>query len=242
MRLESSLCAFRAEVAGGYSAETDHLVSDKMRERLLVLEASWDDDFGDRRTVRPFIDGWAAQANIAYAYRAYNRTDDLRHWLDLFSRDPYANTLYIAGHGLGTRLVGLGDRGINIAALLIEVFKKTRGRGRARTKGLLVGACECFGRQARERILAATNAQLDWVAGYNVELPWLESTLIDLAFLQYRYRGRDKGGATSRRGMTKNRPRQHGTVATVSRWVCEDYPLAELWGFGVESRRRPSRR
>ena len=196
-----------------------------MHERLIVLEASWDDEFHIKRSVRPFIEGWANQAAISFAYRSYNDRRDLRHWLECFYRDPTADTIYVAGHGLGTRLVGLGDRGINIAPLLSRVFRKA-GRPKAvKPKGLLVGACECFGERVRSRILEETNDRLHWVGGYAVEIPWLESTLVDIAFLEYRFRGRMAPLNTIRGRRHGNVDQRHGgNLRTVAKWIREDFP------------------
>ncbi|MFT3912582.1 MAG: hypothetical protein QM704_00425 [Anaeromyxobacteraceae bacterium] len=206
-----------------------------MQDRLVVLEAAWDDEFMDKRTVRPFIDGWAANARIGYAYRAYNGREDLLHWLIRFCEDPIADTLYIAGHGDRGRLVGLDNRRIDIASLLREVFEKGRPQRGGKKKGVLIGACECLGPRLRTRVLANTNRRLHWLAGYSVEIPWLDSMLVDVAFLEYRYRGGPR-----HRSMTREPgaylQRRYGTVDRVSKWVVRDFPLAEKWGFGVATR------
>ena len=206
-----------------------------MQDRLVVLEASWDDDFTDRRTVRPFIDGWAANARIGCAFRAYNGRDDLLHWLLRFYRDPVADTLYIAGHGDRGRLVGLGDQRIDLASLLREVFESGRAPRGMKNKGVLVGACECLGERLRMRVLADTNRRLHWLAGYSVEIPWLESMLVDVAFLEYRYRGGPRHRSATREPGAYLQ-RRYGNIGLVSKWIREDFPLAGRWGFGVASR------
>lgn len=206
-----------------------------MYPNLLVLEASWDDGIHDQRTVRPFIEGWAAQSGITTAIRYYNARDDLRHWLDLFYSDPYTDTLYIAGHGKGTRLVGLKSQGINIGALLADIFVKN-GRPRAvNPKGILVGACECFGEATQKHILSNTNSRLQWLAGYSVCLPWLESTLVDLAVLEYRFRGRAVPGGLLR-GSSSSDQHEYCDVDGLAEWIWKDFPLSKGWGFTVVER------
>jgi len=213
-----------------------------MNERLLVLESCWDDDFRDKKTVRPFIEGWSDLADISCTFRSYNDRDDLQHWVELFYRDSIADTLYIAGHGLGTRLVGLGNRGINLCTLLPKVFKKTGSPKAVRPKGILVGACQCCGARVRSRILEDTNDRLRWVGGYSVDLPWLESTLLDLAFLHYRFVGRVRKGKAPPGASWDVDDRQLGNLQAVAKWIRDDFPLAEAWGFGVATRHGASRR
>ncbi len=206
-----------------------------MRERLLVLESCWDhEDFSDKRTVKPFIEGWSAEARVGFVYRTFHSRTDLALWLQQFYCDESSlDTCYIAGHGLGTRLMGLGETGINLTALLVnDIFRKGKAPGAVNTKGILVGACQCCPDHVRQRIIEKTNRELAWIAGYSVDLPWTESTLCDLLFLQERFRGR----------VRRNSPtgdldqRDFGNIKTVTNWVLADFPMAQKWGFGVAMR------
>ena len=94
----------------------------------------------------------------------------------------------------------------------------------------MLGACE-IGRDL-DGILAAARGRLDWVAGYAVEVPWVESTLIDLAFLSYLLSGREVFAASGKRvARCRQRTAKTTSSETAATWVGEDFGIAQALRF-----------
>lgn len=199
---------------------------------LLVLESTWSDKLTDGTSVRRFLEGWAQDAHetqtdqFLFSYRMYYDQQSLAFWLAEFARSSKFNVCYIAGHGEGGRLWGL-DQNINLGSLA----KATDvGKRNAHRKGVLFGSCEVGGRL--ERFLESCGPRIVWAAGYSEVVPWAESTLCDLLFLQYLYRGRYRRG---KQGLFNTKD-ETTSAADAMKWVLEDYPLAERLGFTVLER------
>lgn len=201
----------------------------KKKLELLVLECPWSDELEDRQSVRLFMQGWADLNKISLSYRMYYSTRDLTLWLARFIKHDEMQVCYIAGHGKGGRLRG-HINGIN----LNKVARSTssRGPGGHYNKGILLGACD-VGKNLEEFMLNC-GSRISWVAGYDRETPWLEGTISDLLFLEYKLKGRIKTDATGE--FIKDNDDQfifaHARkAARIARWVLEDYPLAAKCGF-----------
>jgi hypothetical protein len=118
--------------------------------------------------------------------------------------------------------------GIDLRRVLAAASRGTRqAHGK---RGLLLGACE-IGRDL-DGIVAAAKGRLDWVTGYEVEVPWIESTLIDLAFLSYLLCGRR---VTANNGKCMLRRRLRSTKTSLSEeaatWVFDDFGIAQALRF-----------
>jgi hypothetical protein len=198
-----------------------------MKPKLLILENPWVRDLADETTVKPFLDGWAQATGLSTSYRRYHDAEDLTLWLKAFVQDPFLKICYIAGHGSRGRLVGL-TKGINLKG--VAAATKRRGTSGPNGKGILLGACEVGTKL--DIFLGNCGSRIDWVAGYSHEVPWIESTLCDLLFIEYMVRGRtlrDEGGFKYRNGALAARRPSSATQA--ANWVKEDYALATLCGF-----------
>ena len=203
-----------------------------MKPKLLILENPWATDLAENATVKPFLVGWAQATGLATSYRRYHDAEDLGLWLKAFVLHSSLKVCYIAGHGSRGRLVGL-TKGINLKG--VAAATKKRGSSGSKGKGILLGACEVGTKL--DVFLANCGSRIDWVAGYSHEVPWIESTLCDLLFIEYMVRGRtlrDGGGFKYRRGNLASRRASSATQAAV--WVKQDYPLATLCGFDARDR------
>lgn len=197
---------------------------------LLVLESDWGEDLVDARSTRPFLEGLASALDITIVYRTFHTARDLTHWLrQMFLARAKPRIAYISSHGDGRFLqASLGNGGIDLRRILTAAAKGTRqNHGR---RGLMLGACE-VGRDL-DGILAAARGRLNWVAGYEVEVPWVESTLIDLAFLSYLLSGRrvhaSHGKCVLRRRLRSTKTSSSEKAAT---WVGEDFGVANALRF-----------
>jgi hypothetical protein len=199
---------------------------------LLVLESDWGEDLVDARSTRPFLEGLASALDITIVYRTFHTGRDLTHWLrQMFLAKGKPGIAYISSHGDGRFLrASLAAAGIDLRRVLAAAARGTRQHHGKR--GLLLGACE-VGRDL-DGILAAARGRLSWVAGYQVAVPWVESTLIDLAFLAYLLSGRRvhaaNGKCVLRRHLRTTKTTLSEKAAT---WVGQDFGVAHALRFGA---------
>ena len=147
---------------------------------LFILEHPWSDDLTESDSVGPFVEAWARLRNIKTSYRMYHDKEDMTYWIKKFVLSDSIRICYLAGHGKGGRIAGLFN-GINLASL--SEATKLKGKQKKIKKGILLGTCEIGGKLSQ--ILEGCGDKIDWVAGYDREIPWLESTLCDLLFIEY---------------------------------------------------------
>jgi hypothetical protein len=192
---------------------------------LLVLESDWGEDLADNRSTRPFLEGLASALDITIVFRSFHAARDLTHWLrQMFLAQSKPRIAYISSHGDGRYLqASLAEAGIDLRRVVAAASKGTRKHHGKR--GLLLGACE-IGRDL-DGILSAARGRLNWVAGYEVEVPWVESTLIDLAFLLYLLSGREVM-AVNGKCVLHRQPRTAKTTLSekAAAWVGQDFGVA----------------
>ncbi len=201
----------------------------KKKLGLLVLECPWSHDLSNEQSVRLFMLGWANLNNISLSYRMYYNSSDLTMWLERFIKHEEMEICYIAGHGQGGRLKGY-IKGINLNKVAKSTSKK--GPGGHNNKGILIGACD-VGKKLEE-FIDGCGSRISWVAGYDRETPWLEGTITDLLFLEYKTAGRKK---KDRDGLFYQDKKgdfiavKSNKASKIAEWIYEDYPLAEKCGF-----------
>ncbi|WP_329734741.1 hypothetical protein, partial [Archangium sp.] len=167
-----------------------------------MLENIWSDDLADSTSVRPFLEGWAASLDVRVGFRSYHGRDDLVHWLSEFwsaKSNPWI--CYIAGHTSGNRLSGLTSN-INLTQAFSSAIPRKPGPQLdvgPNPKGVLLGTCVVGGRAKRLELLESTANSLQWVAGYEKVVPWMESTLCELLFLTPPYSPEGLEGDRKRR-------------------------------------------
>jgi hypothetical protein len=151
---------------------------------FLVLESYWSESLRERDSVQPFIKGLCDLYAWEFHYRTFDSVNDLDLWIRNFNKVRRAGKdkiIYLATHGSkGGRLRTL-EQNIPIAAL---------GRILAGTRsidGLHLGSCNLGQPKVLEDL--ARKTALDWVAAYDKEVPWLESTALDLVFWSWIYAG-----------------------------------------------------
>lgn len=197
---------------------------------LLVLESDWGEDLVDCTSTRPFLQGLANALDITIVYRTFHTGRDLTYWLrKMFLARSKPRIAYISSHGDGRFLQpSLADAGIDLRRVLAAASRGTR-QGHSR-RGLLLGACE-VGRDL-DGLLAAAGGRLRWVAGYEVEVPWVESTLIDLAFLSYLLSGREVSAVNGKHVLRRrSRSTKTGMSERAATWVAEDFGIARALRF-----------
>ena len=73
---------------------------------------------------------------------------------------------------------------------------------------------------------------MKWAAGYEVEVPWIESTITDIAFMMYMISGRGVSSSNGKRAVLPN----SGAVRTSSAlkaatWLLDDFGVAQALRF-----------
>jgi len=195
---------------------------------ILVLESPWGEDLSDNTSVRPFIEGWAKLHDISVCYRMYHDAEDLRHWLQEFSSDTSLSACYIAGHGIGGRLSGRNSN-INLMNLAAATSESTPGRNMR--KGVLLGTCD-VGNKLQD-FLNACGEGISWCAGYTKTVPWVESTLCDVLFLDYVLNGRRRrsGQGFEMSGKGEIKVQRAKSAQKACQWLVKDMAVAKLCGF-----------
>ena len=152
--------------------------------RLVVLESMWNPKgklLNEEPSVLPYLK--AIRQSLAWegilinlVYRRFYSHYDLGLLLKEVRRHRKSQVCYIASHGEQRKLTGLGDKVIRLASL-IEYGRPSR------TTGYIFGACDFVTPDTARKFLEATGAR--FVAGYQKEIPWTESMLVDCLFLSY---------------------------------------------------------
>ena len=189
----------------------------KLKPVFLVLEALWSEDLRDLSSIYPFISGLCAANEWTLYYRRFDSVNDIQHWVDRFQRmrvgGGKAKILYLAAHGT---LKGLETReGLIPGAKLVPILRKAPS-----IRGVHLGSCALARSDMPRRLIEKTKVR--WVAGYTKEVHWLESTLVDLLFLDWMYTGVPKGERSWWLGLAK-------TPAEIYR----RFAVAEALGFTV---------
>jgi hypothetical protein len=151
---------------------------------FLVLESYWSENLREKDSVKPFIKGLCDLQDWEFHYRAFDSVNDLDLWIGTFNKMRRAGKdkiIYLATHGSKAGKLSTLEESIPIAEL---------GKILSHAKsivGLHLGSCNLGQPKILEDLAEKTS--LDWVAAYDQEVPWLESTALDLLFWAWIYAG-----------------------------------------------------
>jgi len=152
--------------------------------RLVALESMWNPKgklLHEEPSVLPYLK--AVKQSLAWegiyinlVYRRFYSHYDLGLLLKEVRRSKSQQVCYISSHGERRKLTALGDKVIRLASLISYCRP-------SRTTGYIFGACNFVTPDTAQKFLQATGAR--FVAGYQKEIPWTESMLVDSLFLSY---------------------------------------------------------
>ena len=200
--------------------------------RLVALESMWNPKgklLQEEPSVLPYLK--AIGQSLAWegihtnlVYRRFYSHYDLGLLLKEVRRHRKPQVCYISSHGERRKLTGLGDKVIRLQSL-IQYCRPSR------TTGYIFGACDFLTPDTARKFLVATGAR--FVAGYQKEIPWTESMLVDSLFLSYLLGGTMKWVRT-KHGERVPPLRQMGTFEIthserpqkVAATLYRDFPLA----------------
>ena len=152
--------------------------------QLVTLESMWNRKgklLQEEPSVLPYLK--AIRQSLAWegirinlVYRRFYTHYDLEMLLQEARRHRSQQVCYISSHGQRRQLTGLGDKVIRLDSLIEYCTPSPR-------TGYIFGACDFLQPDTARKFLLATRAR--FVAGYQKEIPWTESMLVDSLFLSY---------------------------------------------------------
>lgn len=156
----------------------------KSRPCFLVLESYWSKKLRERDSVQPFVKGLCDLYAWEFHYRTFDSANDLELWIQSFNsvrRTGKHKIIYVATHGTRAGRLWTLEEKIPIASLE-RILRPCRS-----IVGLHLGSCNLGQAEILEQLVAKTGVA--WVAAYDGEVPWLESTALDLMFWSWIYAG-----------------------------------------------------
>lgn len=151
---------------------------------FLILESYWSDNLTERDSVFPFLKGLCDLYRWESHYRTFDSANDIELWVRQFNklrRSGQQKIIYVASHGSAKGVLATMEQKIPIGALTSAVKKASS------VIGLHLGACSLG--QPKVLVDMLKDTPITWVAAYDREVPWLESTMLDLLFWSWIYAG-----------------------------------------------------
>jgi hypothetical protein len=156
----------------------------KKKPCFLVLESYWSENLRERESVQPFVKGLCDLHAWEFHYRTFDSANDLKLWIKNFNsirRARLDKIVYLATHG---------SKAGRLRTLEQNIPLETLGRIVRPAKsivGLHLGSCNLGQPAILKQLVRRTS--VEWVAAYDQEVPWLESTALDLLFWSWIYAG-----------------------------------------------------
>jgi hypothetical protein len=143
--------------------------------------------------VQPFVKGLCDLHAWEFHYRTFDSANDLELWIKNFNtirRGGSDKIIYLATHGSKAGRLRTLEQNIPLTKLA-RILKPAKS-----IVGLHLGSCNLGQPTILEELAHKTSIQ--WVAAYDQEVPWLESTALDLLFWSWIYAGAPRPKRTRR--------------------------------------------
>jgi hypothetical protein len=196
----------------------------KTKPCFLVLESYWSGNLRERDSVQPFVKGLCDLHAWEFHYRTFDSANDLSLWIEKFNairRTGKHKIIYLATHGSKAGKLWTVEEKIPMKSL-VRALRPAKS-----VVGLHLGSCNLGQATILEQLIRKT--PIDWVAAYDQEVPWLESTLLDLLFWSWIYAGAPRPKRSRRL-----------TPEAAAHELYDRFNYAREMGFRVV-RRRPGR-
>ena len=187
-----------------------------MIKSILVLESPWDTESLRAQSVWPFVSEFCHIMGIEPLYRTFHDSASLSHWVDVYHHEHQGSSklLYIAAHGHRSRLSALTSVNHSTVA---DILKRAKS-----IDYVHFGSC-WFGNEESLTRLMKSARHVRWIAGYDTDISWVESTLFDILFWhRVLFRDDDHKGKHQ---------------ATLMNELYQNNPLAKEMGFTICHRR-----
>jgi hypothetical protein len=151
---------------------------------FLVLESYWSEDLRERESVQPFVKGLCELYAWEFHYRTFDSVNDLDLWIKKFNairRSRSDKIIYLATHGSKAGKIRTLEQSIPTGKLA-RILNPAKS-----IVGLHLGSCNLGQPTILDTLVRKTS--LGWVAAYDQEVPWLESTALDILFWSWTYAG-----------------------------------------------------
>lgn len=191
---------------------------------LTVLEGKWfpDRHVSIRDLFAPLFSVWAAGNDASYHYEQFTNDAAFRAAIHYAFESDRAKTIYVGAHGNANGIQGFHDEGISQTKIK-NALNQTDG---ATKRGLYFGACS-FCHDKTAKLILNSCPRVGWIAGYQTEVDWIDSSAIDLLFLRH-YSFATPGSGTPRPKTVPQRLRY-----ATERLKCDVHPLVKRLGFHV---------
>lgn len=145
-----------------------------MFKSILVLESPWDTGSVKSTSVWPFVSEFAKIAKLDAYHQVFSDRASFIHWISCYNKENLHSPklLYVAAHGIEGRIAGL-RRDIN-GQTIIGALKKAKG-----IKYAHFGSC-LFGSEDNLAALLNSAKHMQWAAGYDKTIDWIDSTVLDI--------------------------------------------------------------
>ena len=198
-----------------------------MKTALTILEGKWfpQSHVSIREMFNPLFTVWTSNPGLSQHYEQFTNEDAFKAAINHAFKAYQANTIYIGAHGDRNTIHGFHDEGIS-RAYIRNSIRQAEGSSR---RGFYFGSCNFI--SANNARFLLESPRVAWVAGYETEVDWIDSTALDIFFLKCFLFPSPGRGRTMPRS-TNDR------LAFASRHINQDMgPFARRLGFHVFVRR-----
>jgi len=153
------------------------------RLRIGVVEARWEER--RNRSIKPLFDVLSElyySSTHEYEYEMPSTRESFAECVKRLAGKAGIDVLYVAAHG-ARNSIQLHGRDAKLTAddLVISLRDANRTRSNPGISGLFLGTCQ-FGTEKVAETLLSNVPRLQWVAGYNSDIDFIESSALDLLF------------------------------------------------------------
>ncbi len=144
-----------------------------------VIESRWFDEGND--TVKSVFESIASihcNNSDAFLHHSFNEKNSLKIAFENCSKDKKTEVIYLATHG-NSKVIGPDEVDISRTELRNIISKVNK---RKTIKGLFLGTCETGNEDIARYLLEDKTTNLEWVAGYNSTIDWIDGTAMDMIF------------------------------------------------------------
>lgn len=126
------------------------------------------------KSVWPFVSEFAKAMGLQAFHQSFSDKASFSHWVSRYNREGVQSPklLYVAAHGSDGRIAGL-QKSIN-GNTVVSTLKKAK-----KIKYVHFGSC-FFGSENNLGSLLREVNHLQWAAGYEKAVGWVDSTLFDI--------------------------------------------------------------
>ena len=144
-----------------------------------VIESRWFETGND--TVKSFFESIASiycDNSSAFLYHSFSEKNSLEIAFEKCSKDKKTEIIYLATHG-NSKVIGPNNINITRTGLRNIISKVNKGKT---IKGIFLGTCETGNEDIARFLLEKKATNLEWIAGYNSSVDWIDGTAMDMIF------------------------------------------------------------